>query len=226
MKEQKSTSPKREQYRKRMLTIGIRQMLLKGMTSRQEMADALGVSSVTVGNYIKKIEARWDRDDRMTFRQKKKRRLEQLCMAAQKAMASYERSRQDEEEITTNYVQRKCKKCDDGLLENGDWCEACDGKGKVTSEVVSRRVRGKAGDSGHLRVFLEAVEKMIKLENLYPARKEQLDVRGKIGVVSASLDFSQAPPEVILEAKRAVDLLRASVNGRKQLAIDSEFEEA
>ena len=70
------------------------------------------------------------------------------------------RSRQDATEITTQYVPRRCRDCKgtgtigtapaNGSKAKPKACPACKGEGTVTVEVVTKKVKGQAGDSSFL----------------------------------------------------------------------------
>lgn len=197
----------------------VRDMMLKGVVHQDQMAARLGVCQATISKDIKWIFDTWLKDDIRTAKDKRNRRVRQLEMVVQMAIVSFERSRQDAEEITLTKVPRRCPDCK-GSGMNGDdnWCETCNGDGTIYAETETRRVKGQAGDSSFLGKFTEAVREMARIENLYPrggaaARKiEGRVLHAHIGL--GNLDLDKAPAELILNVKEAYSRLENSVKGK------------
>ena len=183
---------------------------------------------MTISNWIRIIQKRWEEQRVKDFDQQKTIRVKQIEAVAVAALNDYERSRQDEEEFTitrrgceecrgTGEKRQRCELCKKGKEEfmagkfrvclkcHGEGylvienCSVCQGTGKVTVEM--RKVRGKTGDPSYLTVAKACFEACAKLEGLYPA--------GTIGRISK---------EIITEAKL--------VGGETQRTLESFWYEA
>lgn len=183
----------------------VRDMLERGFTNQSEIATRLGVTQTTIASDVKAIENLWLQYDIRTTKWKRSKRVKQFERTAREAMAAFERSQQNAEEITTIYTPQKCPDCNGSgfAADEIEWCEMCKGTGKVTAEVVTRKVKGQAGDSSFLKAFNDSIKEIVKIEGLIP--KESLVVKGAITheyVNTLSIDWSKVPDEALLEVKR------------------------
>jgi len=146
----------------------------QGITDCRQIGVMEGVSHVTISKDQRELDRRYR--EATTRGSVKRRRLavRRIEYVAQKAMVSYERSKQNEEQITTQYVNEECKVCKGtGMREGTDeWCDECKGKGIVEKEIVTKKVRGQAGDAAHLRITLDCFREVAKLQGLYLEDKE------------------------------------------------------
>lgn len=181
-------------------------MLLRGARLNQITA-ALHCSNSTVAKCVNLVRKRWLRDDIRQSRQKRSQRVKQLEQNAQRALASFERSRNDSEKITTTYRRVKCKQCEgSGVGGKGKLCKACEGKGTLTVEDVTKHVQGQAGDAQFLRVFKECIVEAAKIEGTYDASKtpSRLLAAAPKHLHLHGVDLTNASPETILRAKQAL----------------------
>lgn len=197
----------------------VRDYLLRGITSCAEISVALGIRQETIANDLHFIFESWMTQDIRATRKKRAYRVKQLEFAAHKAILSFERSRQDQEEYQTVATPVPCPECrGTGSVgpEGEEWCSTCDGSGRVLNEVVTHRVKGQAGDSSFLRTYIDSIKEIAKLEVLYPRTSAKpVRVEGKVlhAHVHGGIDFSKVSAEAILEAKRAHARLLGTANG-------------
>lgn len=204
-----NTQITQQQAEKRAREQRIEDLLLRGNTSRKKIAYALNLPIIEVANNIEQITTRWTTESIKKASYKRTLRIRQLEHAATLALASYERSRQDIEQVTTSYHKAKCSDCKGtGLIEER-WCPTCKGTGKITVEDVTKRVTGQAGDPAFLRTFKECIVECAKLEGVYP----RLDPKHKPQEHTATpsqhlhlhgLDLSKCSPQALLAAKQAL----------------------
>lgn len=203
-------------------------MLLRGITNHSVMAAAVGVAPCTVWSDVKHIRQNWLRDDCRMAKYEAALRVKQLEYGALKAMESYERSRQDSEEITTDYVPRKCIDCKGtGFIEGTtNWCLTCDSTGSVLVEHVVRKVKGQAGSAAHLAVYTKAISDIAKIKGCYPLNNQVTDNSiGKTVIQASMVDYSKAPAELLLRAREACYLLTQSVGGSDVVDVVAEKKE-
>src|SRR3972149_6123985 len=145
----------------------VRDMLLRNVPIC-EMAVRLGRVRPLISQDVKWIFDQWMRYDVRTTRKRAAKRVKQYEFAANQAMTAFERSQQNEETIRTSIVPRLCDDCKGTGFADGNeqWCDACEGIGKINVETVVRCVRGQAGDSSHLRAYIEAVKEAARIEGL------------------------------------------------------------
>ncbi len=183
----------------------VEDFILKGMTNQSQIAIAMGISQQAVSQYFESIRKKWNSDSRRS-NEKLREYVWRFHYAAYQAFLSYEKSRQDAEEIVTSYEQVVCKECKGSGMESEEvWCESCSGTGKKTVEHVTRKVRGQAGDSSFLRTFKECMVEAAKLEGLYPKTTVNVNkVQANVGVQIGLTDLSRVPTERLLEIRKVV----------------------
>lgn len=206
----------------------VEEMYIKGVTNRNDIAARLGLDIQTVWRYVGEILDRWQLENftrRQDMRAQAIRRLEK---AAQLSMLSYERSRQDEEEVSTTSHSTKCPECKGGGMKGDttEWCDECGGKGELMREVVTRKVKGQAGDAAHLRVFFDSVREVARLQGLYvrtdPRGRKGPSVNINVGAGSiVGLDLSNVPEDKLLDALSAMDVVMEAAK-QKTLDVKSE----
>lgn len=195
--------------RKRRRRIAVLLFQHPGIT-QAELAVKLGVSQPCISLDIQSIYREWLQADTRKTRLKLVKRIKQNEYAAYESMVSFLRSRQDAERVTTSYTPRRCPECVGKGEKEGVQCIACGGKGKVTVEVVTREVRGQAGDPSHMRNYIEAIGRCARMEGLEPkllggAKNLLLNQRIDQKIVYNSIgriDLSKLPSDVLEEARR------------------------
>ena len=211
--------------RKRLVKLDI--MLLKGTSSQEEMAAAFGVSQSTICQDIKLIKKRWLEADGEKARAKRAKRIKQLELAAQLAITSFERSRNDAEEITTTTRMEACPRCNGrGETTDHDECPHCKGKGEKEMEVTTRKIKGNPGDAAFINTYRDCVKESAKLEALYPRHQA---VKRKRSGPSQHLHlhangqgaYDNVSSATILAAKEALENLKAEAR-KDVIAIDVE----
>ena len=203
---------KAEMIRAEERTARVEEMLLQGH-AYSHIAGRLGISKGSVANHARKIEQRYREENAAKLGPMRDRQIKRLEYAMQKAIESYFRSRQDVIQLTTTYTPRACRACrGTGMKPGSDrWCEDCSGDGTTMEEVVTRTVRGQAGDSSFLREYRECVRELSRLLGLNPPKKpRRVAVEGKVvhaHLHGGRIDLSGASSETVLEAKAALDKL-------------------
>ncbi len=192
----------------------LEEMILRGVTSKDQMAAALGVTRQTVWRDERWVMENWHRQDVATARRKQALRVKQLESVYRKAMLSYERSTLDAERTTTRMTPRRCASCrGTGFVEGTlDWCRSCDGEGLTVNSDVTRETRGQSGNASHLRVALDCIRQIALIEGLYPrgdVTVNKLTVNQQNNV--QNVDLSSAPTDLVLEARRVCLQLSSSL---------------
>jgi hypothetical protein len=194
-----------QQIAKAKRLVAVEECILKGITNQKQLAARFDVTPKTICQDIQQIKDRWADESQEQSRIKRARRVRQLERIVQEAISSFEKSRQDAVEITTQYVKVDCPECD-GEDHKIKGCTTCDGKGTVLEERNTKRVKGQAGDSSFLTVAKNALAEAAKLEGLYPIRhqRKKVDQSRQIHIHNES----KAPPELIIQAKEAMERIR------------------
>lgn len=209
--------------RKRMMRL--EQMILRGNTNQSQLAAAFGVDQSTVCHWIREIEADWKKREYDKLDDRRRYRIKQLENIVSMALASYDRSRLDEEEFTIS--QKTCPICDgtkemkqDGTTTK---CRGCDGVGYVQTEQT--KVKGKAGESSFLKVAVDTIKEIGRLEGLYPeksgiTRRSALVEShvGEDGVLRQRIDelYVDAPDDMIVQALSDLDRLEEAAKKARE----------
>jgi hypothetical protein len=145
--------------------------MLRGVTSRHDLAAAFGKSIATIEDDMAIVRRRWLRNSPTDVEAAKIARIRQFENLAMLAIESYQRSRQDAEEVTV--TERPCLPCSatgkvkkkgaDGKEEMAT-CLECGGKGATV--VETRRMKGQAGDAGFLRTARDCFVEAAKIEGV------------------------------------------------------------
>lgn len=206
--------------------------LLRGHVGQQELAARYGVSQYTIAKDVRTIRQLWATSSREGAKFRRLHRIKQLEEVFRAAMESYERSRQDEEEVVTQYKPQKCFDCGGmGKVDLED-CTTCQGTGRIVIEATTRRVRGQAGEASFLNTARQTLMSIAKLEGLTvvapTVRSQQTVVIQQAGIVEGCEDanpFIDVPKDVLLDARRAMQRLqqaRIEVEGGKRSAGNGE----
>ena len=195
--------------------------MLRGLTDQALLAVRFGVSVKTICIDQQEIRKRWLGE---SIRGEKERRavyLQMWRLLHRLGVDGYERSREDEVTVTTEYRPKKCPDCKDGMLAGGEWCKVCGGEGETIQEVVTKRMVGSAGDPSFLRVSGDAIREMVRLEGLEQSRLGSAGRQPLIERIEHNhlhLDLSNAPAELKAAAKRTMERLIAA-NGKSKTSI-------
>jgi hypothetical protein len=202
----------------------VERAILSSNATLQELAIRHGVTINTIHNDVKWIRSRW-KDEQGKNHEKRRALVKRLEFVFSKAMESYERSRQDEEEITTGYRKEDCTACRGrGRLRTPDRveveCSACGGTGKQEIEIVSKKVRGQAGDASFLNTARTALMNIAKLEGLLEPPKRITNKNTQVNVLVGSVEeeeggnpFEGVPDNLLLEARDMFDRLQQAKHG-------------
>lgn len=204
----------------------VRDLMLQGVTSRREMANALGVSVASIQKCIEFVQDEWIRVDKSETQVRVIKRIEQIykqsIIPLQKA---WQASCNAAEEITTDYHQVDCpdENCVAGFVKGTEkWCERCDGTGKVTVEHVVRKVTGQAGNPAIQAQLLKAHELCAKLEGTINERQRQEDsVNARMTnvlVVSNLADPAQLSSDDLIIARRVFGQL---LGGQQAITVEA-----
>lgn len=208
-----SADIRRRQIQKQVRLVKIEQLLRKGITNQNALAARLGISQPTVSKYVAEIYDNWLHDNPRSARKARMLRVRQLEHVAVQAIDSYERSRKDQEEVTTVYQPVRCKGCKgtgwkDGKEETEKWCEYCDGSGTTLQEVVTRKIKGQAGDAAFLKTAKDAIAECAKIMGLYrKEKKEEKPLEGGntfVMIDGRQADLSTVSSNLLLQAREAL----------------------
>lgn len=217
-KEDRKPFPEKIEYEKYLSRLEHR--LLRGVTSAVELSAAFNKPLNAMHKDIAKVRERWLKNSPKEAEHAKVTRIRQLEHVAILALDSYQRSRQDVEEITS--VKKRCMACGGtGKIDRKpapEDCGDCGGTGMTT--VETRRVKGQAGDAGFLKVARECFVEAGKIEgvnntasltmkNLAKIAGELPDGPMKIDAMELTLE---APIDVLIRAKVLLEELE---EGRK-----------
>lgn len=216
---ERKLSLRQKRIRRQTALVKLEEHLRRGVTNQTELAAAFGVSQPTISRWISIIYDQWLRQDPERAQQERQLRVRQLEGIAHQALIDYERSRENEEEISTTYTPKKCPRCSGSGMDSQDdeeWCPKCEGEGEIQEQTIHRRVRGKAGDVNFLRAAKECFVECAKLKALYPHTKSiGPHVQVNQIVNSQTLDLTNVSSEDLLAAKEA--LARLQMNPMKQI---------
>ncbi len=146
MKSQKRLNLTGRVLERRKRRIDVEKMLLQGITDARVLANRHGVSLVTMSKDIKYCFERFALRDGEARYRRKAVRMAELDNIINVAMTSFYRSQENEETIATKEE---------------------DGK-----EIVTRTVKGQAGDPAFLRIAKDAQVEKAKLDGLYVQKHE------------------------------------------------------
>lgn len=201
----------------------VEQMELEGVFSKVKIAAALGVNVQTITADLKYIHEVWAKDDVRRSAVLRARHVRRMELAGFLAIQAFYASQQNAEEITTQYVPRRCKYCKGEGTTNGRGpvkkCVACKGEGTVIVEQVSKRMKGQAGDSSLLRLYKECMQDVAKTKGLYPKEPNNLPITNNTVHIYGGVDYSKADDELLLEAKQM--LLRLTESAKSNV-LDAE----
>ena len=197
--------------------VRLEKLMLNGITNLTELAAAFGLSRPTLKTMVEEVERTWLENERHDAVLEREFRCKQLEQLVQKALNSYERSRQDSEEIS--YTFAICGVCDgsgdikkDGVTQD---CVTCGGDGKIRVESV--KIKGQAGDASFLRVAKDCIVECARIKGLYPDGRSSVAIRKLIsssqevgGAIQSKIEelYVDAPAEVLIKAMASLDELR------------------
>lgn len=191
------------------------ELLLQGVHRKASLATILGVSSNTITQYTNEIFRKWREASPHDMETKRAAGINRLFFLYFHALQGWERSRQNEEIVTTQMKPQQCKACEgtgfrltpDGE-ETKEWCKACEGDGEQLSEVITRKVRGQAGDASFLEQARKLLQDIHRLQGLEESRN-LIELQGSVAHVHAAAEevdkFRQLNTETLLKLRAARD---------------------
>jgi len=215
--------------RKQRIMAGIRKDYLEGTYHAQhDLATKYGISDTSVSVYLLQIKEIIDEDFKEETVADKNRRIKQLEDVQAKANLAWERSKQNSEELRIQYVKVKCRDCKGtGMQEDGQTrCETCEGSGRVTDEVVSRRVTGQAGEPRFLSLVNECVKEISRLNGHYPEKGRKKDESEGDKHLHLHLgEGGKVDPDILIQMRRLMIQAEESRNGNGQVLEESTVDE-
>jgi transposase-like protein len=177
--------------------------LVRQQYTQAEIAAALGIGPNAVYNHVRVLRRQWKEDLRADGEQVLSEAVDRLRYGAQLAVLAFRRS---------TIIQRRCKACkgtgwQGGKEETGEWCDTCGGAGELP-------VSGQAGDSSFLRLYVDTVEKIAKLQGVIPTNKDGPPINLTQINVEGDVDLSGVPSDVLLEVRQAFERLKLLVAGK------------
>lgn len=193
----------------------IEEMLLNGISSIPKIAARFGLEASTVQNDVAAIRRLWRLDNSKNARDRRTLRVKQLEEIFQKSMDSFERSRSDTVETTTQYKSETCGVCHGRKLVGDEYCSACDGEGKIQVEIITQKVVGKAGDVAFLNAARASISDIAKIEGIIlkprPIVQNNTFVGENTIVNSKDNPYLDAPTDILHTALSAIHALKQSV---------------
>jgi len=190
-------------HRKRLSALA--KLYIAGVRDRSQLAAAFGVGLMVISNDLRELFDGWLKEDIRSIAKEKSIACRQMDFGALEAINAWERSKQNREVITTEYLPRNCPDCKgSGFVEDTEkWCPTCDGEGRITVENVTRKIEGQAGDSSLLSSYREFIKERAKIKGLYPDSESMKKGKSQPNTIelhaNARIDFSKASPEILLE---------------------------
>ena len=206
---------------KQQLLVKLRKDYIEGTFHTQhDLAVRYGVSDTLISNCLKKVRLVLDEEFAEEAVTDKNRRVKQLEDVQAKANLAWERSKENAEELRIQYVKVECRDCKGkGMQEDGKtWCEMCEGKGKITEEIVSRKVVGQAGEPRFLSLVNECVKEISRLNGHYPD-KRGLQKESDEGDKHLHLHLGEGgkvDPDILIQMRRLMIQAEESRNGNGQ----------
>lgn len=197
----------------------IREWLIEGNTSQQTMAKRLDISQATVCRLVKALDEKTVKQDKRPIRAKRSIRIGQFDKLKALALNAWIQSCNDEIEITTH--TKDCPICrGTGKIQTGTEpetdCIDCKGIGLIAE--IKKRVRNKTGDSSYMKIAVDCVREMGRLEGSYADKSKSNITAARLikeskmvdGEVRESIEalYVNAPVDVLLKAKQAIAELK------------------
>jgi hypothetical protein len=193
----------------------IEELLLNGVSSLPKLAARFGVPTTTIVNDVAVIRRLWRLDNSKNARDRRTLRIKQLEEIFQKSMDSFERSRSDTVETTTQYKSETCAACRGRKLVGDEFCSACDGEGKIQVEVITQKIVGKAGDVAFLNSARASIADIAKIEGIVIKPQpivQHNTFNGENTIVNTKGNpYLDAPSDILHTALSAIHALKQSV---------------
>lgn len=194
-------------------------LMLRGVTSRRDMAAAMGVPIRVIHDDCKAIKEAWRERGGITsadVEEVRMLRITQMERIMQLAHSEFDKSRQPKEEHTVK--AEACGMCQGHRFmdrEEEVTCPACRGTGEVLTRTT--KVTERCGDPAYLNIAAKAIMECSKLEGisgnslqLTKVQKMTQDLGGTLGQLEETTIVSGSiPMEVILRAKGLLDEIRS-----------------
>lgn len=200
-------------------------MIVAGVTDRNQIKAALNVTEPTLQKDLTWIYEQWNEQDRERAAVLKNLRTEQLEDTMRKAMVGYTRSTEEQKEVAVTTVPERCGICHGlGTIgEDHDWCEHCEGSGKVMVESNKVTSKTKPGDVGFLSEARKCIQELIKMEGHHAPKAAVVAVDITEQKIHTHKIAGQAiPADLLLDA---MEVLTKIENAQKKAAIEAVSEE-
>lgn len=147
------------------------------------------------------------------------------------AYHAFNLSQQPEEEIKTEYQRNSCEPCEGRgrtyPQEGGEGvpCTACEGRGWNEVEVITRKVKGQAGDAALLSVIRQTLGDIDKITGIHAAK--EVKVSGQVEHShTANNPYEDLPTHKLRELRQRLEEAKAATPRIEpaQDAIDVDFE--
>ncbi len=187
--------------RRRRVDIAIRKGIPQYQIARHE-----GVSDSTICLDLQTIQREWAKENELWAKSRRDRRIKEFEQQRRDAYKSFDRSKKKAEVVP-------CQTCGGkGYIPDHGACSICEGKGYLRTEYKV------AGDSKFLAEVRACTIEIAKLENLYPDKKVQVGINGKVEhehkhVVMNGNPYLNASDDEVLEIWKQMERLR-NENGR------------
>ncbi|KKN88316.1 hypothetical protein LCGC14_0248780 [marine sediment metagenome] len=171
-----------------------------------QIARMEGVDDSTICLDLKVIRKEWTKEDEEWGKSHRDRRIKEFEQLRRDAYKSFDRSKRKATVVP-------CQTCGGkGYIPDNGACPICEGKGYLRTEYKV------AGDSKFLAEVRACTIEIAKLESLYPDKKVQVGVNGKVEhehkhVVMNGNPYLNASDDDVLEIWKQMERLRNG-NGR------------
>ncbi len=232
MKNHKGGKPRGLTVERRNRLRRMREMYLRGITNRQEIAAAFNISQPMVCQDWKLIQKQWDEEDEKITKRKRRTAVNRILDVYREARLGFDRSRKMAQEVHYRERKEQCVACrgtgmKDADEDSGEWCKNCEGEGSVQIGVTTTIHKGQAGDPAFLRVAQSCINEIARLEGLHKTVKktDASTLSGRVLHVHAGADHSdylKASTDSIIGAMTAIEKLRIEAAKADGSVIDGE----
>ena len=192
----------------------VRQDMLNGLTNQLALAARHGVCHRTAFQDVHAILKEMNEEQKELGKQELIIALNRLEDNVREATNAWERSKQNREEIRTEYLKKECKECKGTGMKDGDedteeWCWLCDGIGWTKEEVVTRKVSGQAGDQAFLKERRECIKTKMYLLGYKPVDKGGRP-RKNVHLHNTSINVTNIDSKEVMDALVGLSVLKKS----------------
>ena len=219
--------PQKKEIEVQRKKIRLEELILKGNTNQIQLSAALGVSTTTIYKWMKDIRIDWQEREIADLDEQRRFRVKQLEHVSTLAFNAFDRSRKSSEEVSL--IEEMCPRCNGrGNVTRNELtepCMVCSETGRIIKEKIS--VKQKPGDAAFLKVAIESIKEIGKIECIYPVREDNKlllsatkvngDVRERVTAL-----YTDVPNDLLVEALATMDRVDKASKESKRKTIETE----